>query len=67
MVFRVINVDFIYNAQNELDSVNVRFDGDEKGDKVNGVTRVTVEEYNSTTNITELASLVKTKLKANLA
>lgn len=67
MELKVRNIDFNYGQDNEVLSVNVRFDGYEDGFSLSGHVKITEEEYNTNaTNLVALSAIVKTKVKAIL-
>lgn len=67
MELKVRNIDFTYGQDNDVLSVNVRFDSFSDGVSLNGSVVITEEEY--TTNATDLLALsniIKTKVKNKL-
>lgn len=63
MKFRIINIDFLYNMDNTIEFASIRFDLSNEGFSINGVIKVSIDEYQQNCdNLQQLEALVKTKL-----
>ena len=63
MKFRIINIDFLYNMDNTIEFASIRFDLSNEGFSINGVIKVSIDEYQQNCdNLQQLETLVKTKL-----
>lgn len=63
MKFRIMNIDFLYNMDNTIEFASIRFDLSNEGFSINGVIKVSIDEYQQNCdNLQQLEALVKTKL-----
>lgn len=67
MILRVRALDFNYAEDGTVTDVNARFEvTDASGNFINGVIKVTNEEYEGTANLSEVATIVKAKIKTKI-
>lgn len=69
MMFKIRNVDFLYDNENNVSKVHARYDGNTTSSNMNvsGFVELTVEEYmTNAADLSALATLVKQKLTTEL-
>lgn len=67
MNLRVRALDFNYTEDGAITDVSARFEvTDTTGNFINGTIKISKEEYETSPNLTEVATIVKSKLKAKI-
>lgn len=45
MQLKIYNIDFIYNSENVIEKVRIRYDANENGNNINGIVELAYDEY----------------------